>query len=248
VIASSPSHGPSIAPPPSAINSRSLGHLDLEVADVFELPRHAGEEARRQRRTRHRRVLNHDGNRDGFGNGSVKLVNCGFPDPDSRTVIGRHHHHHGSAGLLRPLRAFGADVGSEMRGRHDHRHAARDMVQNSVEYHVTLGVGQHELLGEVSEDAEPVRAGIDHEIDGAFLTFEIEPAIAIEHRGHYRKYALVGPPNVEICHNHPLFFSSRPHDDRAIPESFQPATPYRGKLPKMTFTIASRAGNALTIR
>ncbi len=92
-----------------------------------------------------------------------------------------------------------------MRGRHDHRHAARDMVQNSVEYHVTLGVGQHELLGEVSEDAEPVRAGIDHEIDGAFLTFKIEPAIAVEHRRYHRKYALIGPPNVGICHNHPLF-------------------------------------------
>ena len=93
-----------------------------------------------------------------------------------------------------------------MRGRHDHRHAARDMIQDRVQYQVALGVGQHELLGEVGEDAEPVRAGVDHEIDSAFLPFEIKPAVTVEYRRHHRKYPLVGLPNVRVCHNHlPVF-------------------------------------------
>src|SRR5260221_11848040 len=92
-----------------------------------------------------------------------------------------------------------------MRGREDHRYAARDMAQARVEYKVALSVGQHELLGEVGENAEPVRAGVDHEVNGALLTFEIEPAVAVEYRRHHRKYALVGPPDSGVRHNHPLF-------------------------------------------
>ena len=85
----------------------------------------------------------------------------------------------------------------------------RDMIQHGVEHLIALSVGQHELLGEVGEDAEPVRAGIDHEVDGALLAVEIEPAVAIEHRRHDRKYALVGPRTVEfamtiLCSRPPL--------------------------------------------
>ena len=58
-----------------------------------------------------------------------------------------------------------------------------------------LVVGQHELLGEVGEDAQALRAGVDHEVDGALLAFEIEPAVAVEHRRHDWKDAFIGPLN-----------------------------------------------------
>jgi hypothetical protein len=78
------------------------------------------------------------------------------------------------------------------------------MVQDRVEYQVALSVGQHELLGEVGEDAEPMRTGVDHKVDGALLPFEIEPAVGVEHRRHHRKHTLIGPPNIGVSHHHPL--------------------------------------------
>ena len=45
---------------------------------------------------------------------------------------------------------------------------------------LALVVGQHELLGEVRQDADAVGARIDHEVDGALLAFEIELAAVVE--------------------------------------------------------------------
>ena len=78
--------------------------------------------------------------------------------------------------------------------------------EHGVEHRVALGIGQHELLGEIGEDAQPVRAGVDHEVDGALLAVEIEPALAVEHRRHDGKDALVGPPSAGSCHDHSPFF------------------------------------------
>ena len=36
----------------------------------------------------------------------------------------------------------------------------------------------------------PVRAGVDHEVDGTLLAVEIEPAVAVEHRRHDRETRL----------------------------------------------------------
>jgi len=61
VIASSPSHGPSIASPPRRISSRELrrgaGGLDLEIRDVLNVGRHVREERGTERSTCDRRVL-----------------------------------------------------------------------------------------------------------------------------------------------------------------------------------------------
>ena len=65
--------------------------------------------------------------------------------------------------------------------------------KHGVEHDVALGIGQHELLGEIGEDAQPLRTGIDHAVDGALLAVEIEPAVAVEHGRHDGKDTLVGP-------------------------------------------------------
>ena len=94
-----------------------------------------------------------------------------------------------------------------MRRRDDDRHPAADMLQHGVEHLIALGVGQHELLGEIGEDAQPLRTGIDHAVDGALLAIEIEPAVAVEHGRHDGKYALVGTLSGGSCHDHSPFRS-----------------------------------------
>ena len=79
-----------------------------------------------------------------------------------------------------------------MRGRHDDRDPSGDVLQHGGQDGVALLVGEHELLREVREDAQPLRAGIDHAIDGALLAFEIEAAVGIEHRRNHREHAFVG--------------------------------------------------------
>ena len=120
------------------------------------------------------------GNVDGIGDDAEEFEDAGLGDAEGRAVIGRHHHHHGGAGLLRLAAARGADRRGEMGRRHDDGHAAGDMLEHRVHHAVALGVGQHELLGEIGEDAEAVRAGVDHEVDAAALAVEIE--IAAGHR------------------------------------------------------------------
>ena len=63
--------------------------------------------------------------------------------------------------------------------------------KHCVEHLVALGVGQHELLGEIGEDAEPVRAGVDHEVDGALL--------ARRDRAGPRRRTPSGPPEIRPC-------------------------------------------------
>ena len=79
-----------------------------------------------------------------------------------------------------------------MRRRHDDRHPAGDMLEHRVHHLLALGVGQHELLGEIGQDADAVRAGVDHEVDAAPLAVEIEFAALIEDGRRDRKDAAVG--------------------------------------------------------
>ena len=104
-------------------------------------------------------------------------------------MIRRHDHHHRRAELLRAAAARGADARAEMRRRDDDGHAAGDVLEHRRREDVALFVGEHELLGEIREDAEAVRAGIDHEIDAAPLALEIERAALVEYGRHDRKYA-----------------------------------------------------------
>ena len=78
-----------------------------------------------------------------------------------------------------------------MRRRHDHGHPARDVLQHRIHHLLTLGVGQHELLGKVGQDADALGAGIDHEIDAAPLAVEIEFAAVIEDGGRDGKDAAI---------------------------------------------------------
>ena len=113
-------------------------------------------------------------------------------DPERRTVIGRHHHHHGGARLLRLAAARRADGRGEMRRRDDYRNTSGDMLEHRVHHGLALGIRQHELFGEIGEDADALRARIDHEIDAAALTVEVEVAAIVENGRRDGKDAAIG--------------------------------------------------------
>jgi hypothetical protein len=80
-----------------------------------------------------------------------------------------------------------------MRRRHDHRHPAGDMLQHRMHYLFALGIGEHELLGEIGQDAQAVGAGVDHEIDTAALPREIELPPFVENGRRDREDTAIGP-------------------------------------------------------
>lgn len=79
-----------------------------------------------------------------------------------------------------------------MRRRDDHGNAAGDMLEDGAHHALALGVGQHELLGEICEDAEALRSGVDHEIDTAALAVEVEVAAGIENGRRDGEDAAIG--------------------------------------------------------
>src|SRR3954453_10171406 len=79
-----------------------------------------------------------------------------------------------------------------MRRRHDHRDAAGDMLEDCAHHALALSIGEHELLGEVGEDAEALRSRVDHEIDTAALPVEVEIAACVENGRRDRKDAAIG--------------------------------------------------------
>ena len=79
-----------------------------------------------------------------------------------------------------------------MRRGDDDGDTARDVLEHGMHHGLTLRIGQHELLGEVGEDADAVRAGIDHEIDAATLSVEVEIAIGVEDGRRDREDAAIG--------------------------------------------------------
>jgi hypothetical protein len=101
---------------------------------------------------------------------------------------------------LRASAALGAHARAEVRRRHDHRHAARDVIEHGGHYALALVVGQRELLGEVREDAESVRARVHHEVDAAPLAFEVERAVVVEDRRRHWEDAAVGALERARCH------------------------------------------------
>jgi hypothetical protein len=78
-----------------------------------------------------------------------------------------------------------------MRGGDDHRHASRDMRKDRLGQYFALVVGQRELLRVVGQDAQPIRARIDHEVDAALLALKVELAVVPEGGRHHRVYAFV---------------------------------------------------------
>lgn len=79
-----------------------------------------------------------------------------------------------------------------MGGGDDHGNPSRDMLQHRMHHALALGIGEHELLGEIGEDTDAVRAGIDHEIDAAALALEVELTALVEDGGRDREHAAIG--------------------------------------------------------
>jgi hypothetical protein len=87
--------------------------------------------------------------------------------------------------------ALNRDLRAEMRSRDNGGNAAGDMLERSAHQHVALGIGQHELLGKIRQKTQTVGAGVDHEIDTAFLAAQIEFAVGLEGGRHDRKHAAI---------------------------------------------------------
>jgi len=91
-------------------------------------------------------------------------------------VIGRHEHHHLGAGGLGPTGALDRESRAEVAARDDHRHTPGHVPQAEVEQRVALNVQEGELLGVVRQDTDAVHALVDHAVEHAPLTLEVEVA------------------------------------------------------------------------
>ncbi len=167
------------------------GGLDLEVGQVLDLLRHAGEEGGGQHRAAGGRILHHDGNVDGVGHAGIERVDLRLGHAEGGAVVGRHHHDHGGAHVLRGAAALGAHAGAVVGGGDDHRHPACDVLQRRAREDFTFGIRQRKLLGKVGQDAQAIDTGIDHEIQTALLAFQVEAAILVERGRHDREDAAV---------------------------------------------------------
>ena len=67
------------------------------------------------------------------------------------------------------------------------------MLQHRMHHLFALGIGEHELLGEIGQNAQAVGAGVDHEIDTAALPREIELPTIVEDGWSDRENAAIGP-------------------------------------------------------
>ena len=92
---------------------------------------------------------------------------------------------------LRPAAALGAD--RELKWVVVTITGTRPATCSSTASHhlLALVVGQHELLGEVGQDADAVGAGVDHEVEAAPLAVEVELAAFVENGGRDGKDAAV---------------------------------------------------------
>ena len=78
-----------------------------------------------------------------------------------------------------------------MRGRDDHRHASGDVLEHHMHQGAAFVVGEGELLGKIRENAQAVRARVDHEVDATLLAFEVETPFVVEDGRRDRKHAAV---------------------------------------------------------
>src|SRR3954447_14563772 len=168
----------------------SLAHLDLEVTDIRDLLRHPDEKSSRQRRATHGRILDHDREIDRVRYAPEEIVNCQLRRTDCGPMIRWHDHHHGSPSRLCSPAALCAHTRAEMGGGDDHWDPPSNVLEGEVGQPLALLVAEHELLREVGQDAEAVRAGVDHEVEAASLAIEVQFTIIPERGGHNREHAL----------------------------------------------------------
>ena len=76
--------------------------------------------------------------------------------------------------------------------RYDHGHPAGDVLEHRIHHLLALGIRQHELLGKIGQNADAVGAGVDHKVDAAPLTVEIEFAAFIEDGRCDGKHTAIG--------------------------------------------------------
>src|SRR3546814_4247294 len=100
--------------------------------------------------------------------------------PYGSPVIGRQEHDHGGAMIQRVLVARHADIGAVMRGRDNDGDAAGHASQNGFGQDAPLFVADGELLREISQYAQAVGTRVDHEVDAAFLPFQVKGSVLME--------------------------------------------------------------------
>ena len=85
-----------------------------------------------------------------------------------------------------------------MRRRHDHRHPAGDVLERRIHHLFALGIRQHELFGKIGQNADAMRAGVDHKVDAASLAVEIEFAAIVEDGRRNRKDTAIWFAEAEV--------------------------------------------------
>src|SRR5262245_19883110 len=172
-------------------------HLDLEILYERNLAREAHQERRRQRDAAQRRILQHDWNACGFGDGRELDEDARLIRLQQRAVVGRHQHKHCGSRLRGGTPAFDGDARAVMAARDNHRNPSGHVRQAELEQCLALGVSQKELLGKVCEDADAVDALINHAVKHAAHAVEVEITIVMEGHRRDRENSTVG---LGLCH------------------------------------------------
>ena len=99
-----------------------------------------------------------------------------FIGAKSGAVIRRHEHQHRRAGRCRFFSSSGSNTGTEVTAGDDNRDAPGNMRQAEIHQRIALVIREQELLGIVGEDADAIDPLVDHAIEHAVLTVEVELA------------------------------------------------------------------------
>jgi hypothetical protein len=152
--------------------------------------------------------------------------------------------YHG-AGCGRRTRPFSRDARAEVAAGDDDRHPAGDVGQAQLDQRRALFVGEQELLGIVGQHADAVHALVDHAVEHAPLTVEVEITLRRERRGRngidagVRRCANcshVHSPSNAWLHRSRLVAGHRPHHDRIVRQFH---------LPQRVFVVFGRRLNRL---
>ncbi len=165
---------------------RGERHLDLGVAHLGHLSDQVDQQAGRQRRAGHGRVLHHDRDVDGIGHGAEVVDHALGGHGQRGTEERRHQHDHGRAHVLGGAAALRGDPGAVVAGGHDHRHPAGGVLQHGGGDLVALGLGQRELLRVVGQRAHAVDPGVDQVVEHPPQSGQVQVLVVVEDRGHDR--------------------------------------------------------------
>lgn len=126
---------------------RGAGHLDLEVANEWQITRDTHHEIGRQPNTAERCILDHDWNARSIRDMGEMLADRWLIELDACAMVGWHQHDQFCTTLGRVPCAQCSDPGAEVAASDHNGHAACDMGKAEFGQLKALLVRQQELLG-----------------------------------------------------------------------------------------------------